>query len=74
MSSTDWEDRPEGGGAERVDPDELGDVPPGTADEETAGGESTGGGWTTPETGAGAEDIPGAEPGEETGRRQDDVL
>ncbi len=55
MSSTDWEEGHEGD-VERVDADELGKVPPGSADEVTDEGAAGGGGesWTT---------RPSAEPG-----------
>ena len=58
MSSTDWEEGREGD-AERVDADELGKVPPGSAeevtDEDTVG--AGGGDWTTRPTGEGSDLI-----------------
>ena len=42
MSSTEWGVPDD---AEQVNPDELGSVPPGSADEEGGGGDE-GGGWT----------------------------
>jgi hypothetical protein len=52
MSSTDWEDRDEAD-AERVDPEDLGKAPPGSADEESGadGGSDLGEGGAVPREG-----------------------
>jgi hypothetical protein len=59
VSTTDWDDA-RADDAERVDPDELDDVPPGTADEESEAG--LGLGTTGTDVGGGPANAP-EEPG-----------